>query len=224
MPEAAPVTTTLLLHRLHDMLDNDAWNQFDSRFSGVIFATALRLGLSTSDAEDATQETMFQAIRDYKAGRYDKSRGRLSSWIITIAHHRIVDVQRARRSQSDGSAGVNPEGTGGSVGIGGPWGARDAIDAAPERVIRVEEVTDAFEMAIERHIFEEAWRSVREDGKTAAATLAAFELTAMRGVPPAAAAVECGMTVDQVYVARNRVSKRLQECADRIGQAVRDGL
>lgn len=193
------VTTTLLLSRLHDTGDAEAWGQFDARFRGVILSAALRLGLSRSDAEEAAQETMFQALRDYKAGKYDRTRGRLSSWIVSIAHHRIVDIQRARRP------------TGEDLGHA-------------SQTAREPEVAEAFERALERHIFERAWATVRSEGRMAEPTLAAFELTALRGVPAQAAAAACGMSVDQVYVAKNRVAKRLQEAVEIVGRAVRDGL
>lgn len=199
MSRADLVTTTLLLSRLHNSGDEEAWNQFDARFRGVILSAALRLGLSRSDAEEAAQETMFQALRDYQAGKYDRVRGRLSSWIVSIAHHRIVDIQRARRP-----GGEDPERAGGMA--------------------REPDVAEAFERALERHIFERAWATVRAEGRLAEPTLAAFELTALRGVPAQAAAAACGMSVDQVYVAKNRVAKRLQEAVEIVGRAVRDGL
>ncbi len=201
MPEPAFVTTTLLLERLRDNRDEDAWQQFDSRFRGVLISTGLRLGLIRDDAEEAAQETMMQAFRDYRQGKYDRSRGRLSSWIVAIAHHRIVDLRR-KRGRADGSA----------------------MARAKDDGVREPEVAEAFELALERHIFEEAWRFVQEQGKFAPPTLAAFELTAMRSVPAAEAGRQCGLSVDQVYVARNRVSKRLQEIVENLSQSVRDGL
>ncbi len=201
MPDPDLVTTTLLLSRLHDTRDDEAWRQFDARFRGVILAAALRLGLSRSDAEEAAQETMFQALRDYQAGKYDRARGRLSSWIVSIAHHRIADLQRVRRP----GGGVHDR-------------------EAGHGIAREPDVAEAFERALERHIFEQAWETVRTQGRLAPATLAAFELTALRGVPASEAAAECGMSVDQVYVAKNRVAKRLQEAVEIVGRAVRDGL
>lgn len=195
------LTTTLLLERLHNSHDAGAWKLFDARFRGVIVATGLRLGLSPTDAEDAAQDTMLQAVRDYQAGKYDRSRGRLSSWIIGIAHHRIVDVRRKKRP------GALPE--------------EPMEDRTPGSL---EDVSRAFEQALERRIFEQAWEHVRVEGGAQAQTIMAFELTAMRGVPAAQAAAECGMSVDQVYVARNRIAKKLRETVDRFDRVVRDGL
>lgn len=198
MHDAAFITTTLLLSRLHDVADQEAWRLFDSRFRKVLVATAGRLGLDGSEAEDVAQETMMQALRDYRAGRYDRTRGRLSSWILGIAHHRITDAKR-----------------------------RDARRRSlPEQTPSCDESTlsEAFECELEREIFNQAWESVRENSQIAPSTLLAFELTALRGVPASEAARQTGLTVDQVYVARTRVSKRLREVVEELERAVRDGL
>ncbi|MCR9217810.1 MAG: sigma-70 family RNA polymerase sigma factor [bacterium] len=198
MHNAAFITTTLLLSRLHDDADEEAWNLFDRRFRKVLVATAGRLGLNASDAEDAAQETMLQALRDYRAGRYDRTRGRLSSWILGIAHHRISDAKRrGNRSTSR------------------PDHANDCDEAA---------LSDAFECELEREIFNQAWEMVRDESQMASNTLLAFELTAIRGVPAGEAARQSEMTVEQVYVARTRVAKRLREVVEDLDRAVRDGL
>lgn len=194
------VTTTLLLSRLHNSMDRDAWQLFDRRFRGVVIAAGKKLGLDDSDAEDAAQETLLQAIRDYQSGRYDRSKGRLSSWIVGIAHNRICDQLRKRRRQPGGEA---------------PMSHTDSLGA--------QAVAEAIEQALERRVCEESWEHVRDAGQTDERTIRAFELTVLRGVPASEAAEQCGMTVEQVYVAKNRVAKRLQVAADKIGRAVRDG-
>lgn len=201
MPEPPFVTTTILLERLRDSRDDGAWRMFDDRFRGVIIATGLRLGLSQSDAEDAAQETIFQALRDYQAGKYDRARARLSTWIISIAHHRIIDVQRGRKA---------------SVGL--------TDVARTDAELTEDVVADAFDQALERRIFEQAWERLRADTRLAPNTILAFELTALRQTPPAHAAEQCGMSVDQVYLARNRVSEKLRGIVDQISRALRDGL
>lgn len=199
------ITTTLLLERLKDSRDTRAWEMFDQRFRGVITATAVKLGLAEADAADAAQETILQALRDYQAGKYDRSKGRLSTWIIAIAHHRIVDALRKRRRERDVA--------------GGPHGAGRG-DEDPS----TGDVATVFDQALERRIFEQAWEKIQAESKLARETLLAFELSALRQVPAAQVAARCGMTVDQVYVAKNRVSRRLQEMVEELSRAFRDGL
>lgn len=205
MSTEAFITTTLLLERLKDSRDTRAWEMFDQRFRGVILSTAIKLGLAEADAADAAQETILQALRDYQAGKYDRSKGRLSTWIVSIAHHRIVDALRKRRRDRDLSAGSHGGGR---------------IDEDPS----TGDVAAVFDQALERRIFEQAWEKIQAESKLARETLLAFELTALRQVPAAQVASRCGLSVEQVYVAKNRVSKRLQEMVEELSRAFRDGL
>ena len=198
--QPAFLTTTLLLARLNDSGDVEAWRLFDGRFRGVVVAAGVRLGLSEPDAEEAAQETLVQAVRDYQAGRYDRTKGRLSSWIVAIAHHRITDAKRSRRRVHE----IDPE---------------VLSEHRPEE----DEVAEAFELAMERRIFEEAWTRLQAEGGSDPRTLQAFELTAMRGVPAKEAAAQTGLSVEQVYVAKNRVANRLRNMVEEIDRVFRDG-
>ncbi|NEQ53752.1 MAG: sigma-70 family RNA polymerase sigma factor [Leptolyngbya sp. SIO3F4] len=175
--------------------------EFDARFRRVILSVALRFGLPRADAEEAAQETMLQAYRDYQQGKYDRSRGRLSSWLISIAQHRIIDVKRRERGRDQTSSSA------------------EQIKSIPQN-----EVMLAFETALERTVFEDAWSWLVEHTRGSDDAMLAFELTAMRGVPVTEAASQCGMTVDQVYVARSRITARIREAVEQINQAIRDGL
>lgn len=195
------VTTTLLLEQLKNSRNEDAWQEFDDRFRGVILAAARRLGLDQADAADVAQDTILQSIRDYQAGRYDRSRGRLSSWIVTIAHNRITDALRKRQ--------VRQGDTGGTALL--------QLPAASQ-------VADTWDETMRESIFQRALDLVRDEGRLGERTLRAFEMFALRGVPAEAVAVECEMTTDQVYVAKNRAARRLREMVERLSAAYEDGL
>jgi DNA-directed RNA polymerase specialized sigma24 family protein len=62
----------------------------------------------------------------------------------------------------------------------------------------------------DRSIVSRAMTLLREDSDTDDRTLLAFELVAMRGVPAAEAAAQCEMSVEQVYVVKSRITKRLR--------------
>jgi hypothetical protein len=70
-------TTTALLEGLHDPADAVAWEQFDRRYRPIVVGFASRLGLADADAADVAQEVMLQFVKEYRAGKYDRQRGRL---------------------------------------------------------------------------------------------------------------------------------------------------
>lgn len=143
------------------------------------------MGLGQSDADEVAQQSLAEFVRVFREGRYDRAKGRLSSWILGIAHHTSLKVlRRARR-----------EGSGAPVG--------EAPDESALRAI--------WETERDREILSRAMGLLRDEAALDDRTLQAFELVALRGVPPSEVGPQCGMSVDQVYVAKSRVTKRLRE-------------
>src|SRR5947209_883707 len=66
-----------------------------ARFGRPIYTLGLRLLGSAEAAEELTQDVFLAAWR--KAARFDAARGRLSTWLMAIAHNLAVD--RLRREK-----------------------------------------------------------------------------------------------------------------------------
>ena len=69
------------------------------RYSGIVYATALRVLGDTAAAEDVLQEIFMQLWRNPAA--FDSSRGNLAAWLGVSARHRAIDVLRKRRPETD---------------------------------------------------------------------------------------------------------------------------
>jgi len=72
--------------------NEDAVRTLYSRFARPIFTMGIRLLGSAEAAEELTQDVFLTAWR--KAARFDSARGRLSTWLMTIAHNLAVDRLR----------------------------------------------------------------------------------------------------------------------------------
>jgi RNA polymerase sigma factor (sigma-70 family) len=72
--------------------NEDAVRALYARFGRPVFALGYRLLGSSEAAEELTQDVFLAAWR--KAGRFDPARGRLSTWLMTIAHNLAVDRLR----------------------------------------------------------------------------------------------------------------------------------
>jgi RNA polymerase sigma-70 factor (ECF subfamily) len=185
MPAAR--TTTKLLDDLRDRSNDLAWTQIDARFRPVIAGLARRLGLSEADSEEVAQQTIAEFARAYREGRYDRSKGRLSSWILGIAHHTALrELRNGRRALLPGQTAI-----------------ANVVDDDALRTIWADER--------DRAILNRAFSHLRDESALDDRTLLAFELVALRGVAAQHAATQCGMSVDQVYVAKTRVTKRLRQ-------------
>lgn len=72
--------------------DDAAVRALYARFGRPVFTMGLRLLGTREAAEELTQDVFTMAWR--KAARFDPSRGRLSTWLMTIAHNLAVDRLR----------------------------------------------------------------------------------------------------------------------------------
>jgi RNA polymerase sigma-70 factor (ECF subfamily) len=66
-----------------------------ARFGRSVYTLGLRLLGSTESAEELTQDVFVAAWR--KATRFDATRGRLSTWLMAIAHNLAIDRLRHDR-------------------------------------------------------------------------------------------------------------------------------
>ncbi|MDD7920683.1 RNA polymerase sigma factor [Actinomycetospora callitridis] len=70
----------------------DALAQLYDRFGRPAYSLARRICVDESLAEDVVQEAFLVVWRD--PGRFDPDRGAVSSWLLTLVHHRAVDAVR----------------------------------------------------------------------------------------------------------------------------------
>jgi RNA polymerase sigma-70 factor, ECF subfamily len=75
--------------------DERAIRNLYGRFGRPVYTLGLRLLGSTESAEELTQDVFVAAWR--KASRFDAARGRLSTWLMAIAHNLAIDRLRHDR-------------------------------------------------------------------------------------------------------------------------------
>jgi len=188
------VTTTTLLESLRDDGDGQAWDRLVHRFRPAIVRFALGLGLSAADAEEVAQETLIVLLKNHRGGQYDRTRGRLSSWIFGIA---VRQVQRVRR-QSARNGPHALSGTGGNDGVA-------AINDLPDD----RTITALWERQWEQAVLNRCLERVRLEVEPT--TMRAFELVVAEARSPVEAARILDLPVKAVYNAKHRVLKRIRE-------------
>lgn len=73
----------------------DALSKLYDRYQGLMYGMATRITGDTALAQDVVQEAFMGIWRN--AARYSSSRASARTWILSITHHRAVDVLRRRR-------------------------------------------------------------------------------------------------------------------------------
>lgn len=184
------LTTSTILDGLHDDRNEEAWEALVQRFREPVASFARRLGVAAQDAEDVAQETLLAFVQSYRAGRYDRSRGRLGKWLFGIAFNQV----RAARRRAASPEGQAPA----TVGEISFW------TALPDEA----GATELWEVTWERHVALRCLERVRREVEPV--TFAAFRETVIEDRSPAEAAEHLGVPVKTVYNAKHRVLGRLR--------------
>ena len=191
MPANAPASTRVtLLHRLNEKPDDAAsWTEFVAVYGPAIRQWCLHWGLQESDAQDVTQNVLFRLTTRLPNFRYDRTKS-FRGWLKTLTHHAWHDFIT--------EAGYRHRGSGDSV-------AHDQLQSTEAR----SDLECRVEAAFDKELLEMAVGRVKE--RVAAATWEAFKRTAFDGETPQEVADALGMRVSQVYLAKHRVQKQLQD-------------
>jgi RNA polymerase sigma factor (sigma-70 family) len=70
---------------------------FVRRYQARVYGLVITIVRDPGTAEDVAQETFVRAWRN--AGTYDPRRGRVATWLLTIARNAATDAMRARRPE-----------------------------------------------------------------------------------------------------------------------------
>lgn len=185
-------TTTRLIDDLMDPDNGGAWNGFDARYRPVLLGFARSLGFSADEACELTQQALSEFAVALRAGRYERAKGRLSSWLIGIARNLGCDMRRRRRGEHRA-------------------GGDSLIAELPAGRSEEEHLSHVWAREREKAVLTQAMVKLRQSARMEEHTMRAFELFTVRGMPAAEVARECGIDIDSVYVIKNRLIKRLRE-------------
>lgn len=69
------------------------------RYGGMAYGLAFRITSDATAAEDAVQDAFVSLWK--QAPRFDAARGQVRSWLMTIVHHKAVDIVRRRANRPE---------------------------------------------------------------------------------------------------------------------------
>src|SRR5271166_3814670 len=191
-------TRITLLGRLRrDPTNEKAWAEFVDHYGAKIYAWCRKWNLQEADAQDVTQNVLLKLARKLSEFTYDPSRS-FRAWLKTLTHHAWSDFLEGRQRPGLGSGD-----------------SRDADLLAS--VAARDDLVRQLEEEFDRELLNEAMLRVRL--RVAPQTWQAFTLTALEGLSGAEAAARIPMQVAQVFVAKRRVQKMLQQEVARLDKS-----
>lgn len=197
MQRDTPTRPSLLL-RVRDARDEAAWSQFVGIYTPLIFGFCRGRGLTEADASDVAQEVLKAVALALPKFEYDPARSSFRNWLFTVVRSKLNNHlnAQARRPVPAGETTLQQF-------------AELTPDSAAEDVWRRE---------YQSHLVRWAADQIRSEFKDA--TWDGFWRTAILGEDTDAVARELGVSINALYIARSRVTGRLKQKIDELGDAL----
>ena len=199
-------TRATLIKRLKNLEDHSSWQDFFDTYWKLIYGVARKSGLTEAEAQDVVQETMVGVARHMPHFTYDPQSGSFKAWLLKLTRWRITDQFRNRGPR------VAPEypGNGTDPAL---LTFRETADPASDAL---EELWDT---EWEKAVFEAAVAQVKR--RLDPQKYQIFDLYVNKEWPPEKVARAFNTSVDQVYLAKHRVTEMIRTEVKRLNH---DGI
>lgn len=182
-------TTTAQLLALASDKSDEAWHALADRTRPTLQRVAIRIGLSAEDADEVAQDALLQCWKALCDDSYNRERGRLRKYLVSITRNRAIDRLR-KASRYPGARGDS------------------MIQTVPSTTDELEEL---FEEEHRQKILDEAMDTLANGSGFSESTLRAFERVHFDGATPADVARELSVKVTVVHNSTSRCRRRLHE-------------
>ncbi len=186
-------TSATLLERLHDRSDSVAWRRLVDLYSPLINAWLLRHGVSAEDAEDLTQEVLEVVVREVSRFRHNGRVGAFRTWLRTITINCLRQSLRSRRLRSQAT------------------GSPDFTAMLDQLEDPASDLSRRWDWEHDQHVLGRLLELIEPDFRPA--TWLAFRRQVIDGASAETVAVELGMTVNAVLIAKSRALSHLRQTA-----------
>lgn len=184
-------TRSSVLKAVTDTENEAAWNRLFDLYAGFVFSMARHKGLNETDADDIVQVVFADLARNLPTFKYDREKGRFRSYLTGLVNWRVVDRLKASKRDAELKANF--------------W--EEAKAAATD--------DDGFsEREWQQAAMEEALRRIKPEVRPE--HYAAFVASAVEGQDTDVVTKLYGISRDNLYQIRKRLTAKLQEKATEV--------
>jgi len=183
-------TRASLLARVRNRNDSSAWEEFNALYLGLIKSYARARGLNDTDATDVAADCMQRLVSNMPDFDYDRQKGRFRAWLRRMVNNRVTDIMRKNRVRFTDDQGM-----------------RQVADDTPTP----------------DEIWDKKWHQAhlvfclqKLQGQVASRQFEAFRLYAIEEWTVEKVMKKLGMTANQVYIAKTRLTSRLRETMNQL--------
>jgi RNA polymerase sigma-70 factor (ECF subfamily) len=191
-----------LLTRLKDWEDQASWKEFFDTYWKLIYAVAVKAGLSDAEAQEVVQETVITVAKkmsDFKTG---PAFGSFKGWLLHVTRWRIADQIRKRDTHLRGGAARHSADT----------ASTDTLGRVPDPVgLRLEALWNE---EWEKNLIDAALERVKS--VVNAKQYQIFYLHVIKKSPVQKVARTLGVNAAQVYLAKHRVGNLVKKEVERL--------
>ena len=198
-------TRASLIQRLKNWEDQASWQEFFDTYWKLIYGVARKAGMTDVEAQDVVQDTMVSVAKHMPSFRYDPALGSFKGWLLNMTRWRIIDHARKRKlpiAQHQPS-GETATGTGTTEKI---------VDPESQNLDKL------WEAEWETNLVNAAIANVKR--RLDPEKYQIFDFYVNKGWPAEKVAARFGVTVNQVYLAKHRVTELIKEEVKRLEKEV----
>ena len=185
-------TRSSVLKAVADTENEAAWQRLFDLYAGFVFSIARHKGLNETDADDIVQVVFADLARNLPTFKYDRAKGRFRSYLSGLVHWRVNDRLRSDKRDAELKSAF--------------W--EEAKSAAPAEGDEFEE------REWQQAALEEALRRIKPEVRPE--HYAAFVASAVEGQDTETVMRLHGLSSDNLYQIRKRLTAKLQEKATEV--------
>ena len=183
-------TRSSVLKAVADTENTAAWNRLFDLYAGFVFSIARYKGLNEADADDIVQVVFADLARNLPTFNYDREKGRFRSYLTGLVNWRVMDRLKAAKRDAELKANFWEEVK--AAGGDDDFSEREWQAAAMEEALR------RMKPSVSPEHYE------------------AFVASAIEGQDTETVMRLYGISRDNLYQIRNRLTARLREVATEV--------
>jgi RNA polymerase sigma-70 factor (ECF subfamily) len=199
-------TRASLIQRLKNWQDQSSWQDFFDTYWKLIYGTAIKSGLTATEAEDVVQETMIAVAKHMPSFKYDPALGSFKTWLLNMTRWRITDLLRKRGPFVAGHSAPDDDAT----------GTRTVDKVVDPMNLDLDTLWNA---EWEKNLLDVAMAKVKR--RLDPQKYQIFDLYVNKEWPPEKVAATFGISVDQVYLAKHRTMELIKDEVKKLEQKMR---
>jgi RNA polymerase sigma factor (sigma-70 family) len=194
-------TRASLIQRLRDWEDQASWQDFFNTYWRLIYGVARKTGLTDAEAQDVVQETLISVAKHMPSFKYDPSIGSFKTWLLNMTRWRIIGQFRKRQ----------------------PGANRKPVPRnSTSRISTIQRLVDpnaldwdaVWEADWKQHLLAKAIKNIQR--RVDPQRYQIFDFYVNKEWPPEKVAERFGVSVNQVYQIKHRVTDTVREEMQRI--------